>query len=94
MKKLILVCLVLFGLTGCASRYAGPAIIGGVIGYSIANSNRTETIIVQETHTISPQCDQFVTYNERNACERGARRRWQEEQRKRENEAYHQGYRR
>lgn len=90
MKKLLVLFVAVLALTGCANRYVGPALVGGVVGYSIANSSRP--VVVQEQVVIvSSQCNQYAYYNERAACERGARQRYYEEQRKRENEAYRQG---
>lgn len=97
MKKLLIVGAVsaVVLLSGCASRHAGPVIAGGVIGYAIgqhANQPRPvphpSVIIVQE---YSP-CDKYTLYNERQACQRGINQRIAEENRRRENEAYKQGY--
>lgn len=97
MKKLLVLFIALLALTGCANRYVGPALVGGVVGYSIANSHRPVVVhqapvVVQESVVIvSSQCNQYVYQPERAACERGARQRYYEEQRRRENEAYRQG---
>jgi hypothetical protein len=97
MKKLLIVGVVsaVFLLSGCASRHVGPAIVGGAIGYAIGqNANQprpmtqTTVVIVQEH---SP-CDKYTLYNERQACQRGINQRIAEENRRRENEAYKQGY--
>lgn len=49
---------------------------------------REEVMIIQN----SSHCDNFPTVGERLACERGVRQRILEEQRRREQEAYRQGY--
>lgn len=92
MKKLLVLIVVALALTGCASRYVAPAVIGGVVGYSIAN-NQHRTVVVQEQVVIvSTHCNQYAYHAERTACERGARQRYNEEQRKRESEAFRRGY--
>lgn len=91
MKKLLVLFVALFALTGCANRYVGPALVGGVVGYSIANSSRPVIVHQEPVVIVSTQCNQYAYYNERAACERGARQRYYEEQRRRENEAYRQG---
>ena len=99
MKKLLIIALATLALTGCANRYVGPAIVGGVVGYSIANS-QPRTVVVQQAPVydagtvviVSEQCNQYPFGPERTACERGARQRYMEEQRRREQEAYRRGY--
>lgn len=98
MKKLLIVALAGLALTGCANRYVGPALVGGAVGYSIANSNRpvivhqAPVVVHDQVVIVSDQCNHYPFGPERSACERGARQRYYEEQRKRENEAYRQGY--
>jgi hypothetical protein len=97
MKRLLIVALATLALTGCAHRYVGPALVGGAVGYTIANSHRPVVvhpgpIVIQEPVIIvSAQCNQYINPSERSACERGARQRYHEEQRRRDNEAYRQG---
>ena len=77
MKKLLVLFVAVLALTGCASRHVGPAIVGGVVGYSIANSQpRTVVVhqapvVVQEHIVIvNEQCNQYMNSTERLACER------------------------
>jgi hypothetical protein len=98
MKKLVMLAITTLALTGCASRYAGPAVVGGAIGYSIANS-QPRTVVIQQQPQIREQvivvnqyCGQYATQSEQVACNRGAQQRYNEEQRRRENEAYRAGY--
>ena len=41
---------------------------------------------------VAEQCNHYPFGPERSSCERGARQRYYEEQRRREHEAYRQGY--
>jgi hypothetical protein len=91
MKKLLALFVATLALTGCANRYVGPALVGGVVGYSIANSHRP-VVVQEQVIVVSAQCNQYAYQAERTACERGARQRYYEEQRRRENEAYRNGY--
>jgi len=97
MKKIILLSAVCASilLSGCASRYVGPAVLGGVVGYAIGQSanqprqvSQPNVIIVQE-HSL---CDKYTVYNERQSCLRGNSQRIAEDNRRREQEAYRQGY--
>jgi len=88
MKKLLIIGAV-FLLSGCASRHVGPAIVGGVIGYAIGQNANQPTVVIVQEH--SP-CDKYTLYNERQACQRGINQRIAEETRRRETEAYRQGY--
>jgi hypothetical protein len=92
MKKLIVLFVAVLALTGCAHRHVGPAIVGGVIGYSIANSQPRTVVVQEQVVIVNEQCNQYMNSTERLACERGARQRYLEEQRKRENDAYRRGY--
>ena len=99
MKKLLIIALAGLALTGCSGRYVGPALVGGAVGYALGSNNHPH-VVVQQGPTVvrdqvvimSDQCNQFPYAQERMACERGARQRFYEEQRKRETEAYRQGY--
>lgn len=92
MKKLLVLFVAVLSLTGCANRHVGPAIVGGVIGYSIANSQPRTVVVQEQVVIVNEQCNRYINSTERLACERGARQRYYEEQRKRENEAFRQGY--
>ena len=98
MKKIILLSAVCASilLSGCASRYVGPAVIGGVVGYAIGQSNNqphptqySPNVVIIQQH--SP-CDKYAVYNERQSCLRGNSQRIAEDNRRREQEAYKQGY--
>jgi hypothetical protein len=97
MKKLIVVFLALFALSGCANRYwVAPAVVGGVVGYSLAQP-RTVVVnqsapVVEQVVVVNDACSNYPTYSERSACERGTRQRYYEEQRRRDQEAYRRGY--
>lgn len=100
MKKLLVLILATLALTGCASR-TGTAIVAGTTGLIIGNAMAQPRVVLREpapvvTHEqviiVNNTCGQYQMHRERQACERGAHQRWQEEQRKRENEAYRQGY--
>jgi len=100
MKKLIYIlaaiCITLAS-SGCATRAQTAILAGGVgmvIGSAMAQPN---TVVVtqpmqEQVIIVNDSCQQFPTYNERAACSRGARQRYYEEQRKRENEAFRRGY--
>ena len=92
MKKILFLIVVVLALTGCASRYVAPAIVGGVVGYSIANSQPRVVVVQEQVVIVSTHCNQYAYHAERSACERGAKQRYAEEQRKRESEAYRRGY--
>ncbi len=100
MKKLLVLILATLALTGCASR-TGTAIVAGTTGLIIGNAMAQPRVVIREpapvvTHEqviiVNNVCGQYQLHSERAACERGARQRYMEEQRKRENEAYRQGY--
>jgi hypothetical protein len=96
MKKLVLITVLALATltTGCASRHAGPAIAGGIVGMAIGSAMaQPRPVVVQEQVVIvAHNCQVYTNPSERHACERGARQRFYEEQRKREAEAYRQGY--
>lgn len=104
MKKLILIPILVATLltTGCASRYAGPAIIGGVTGLIVGSAlSQPRTVVVQQAPVrvvqqeqvviVNDHCNQFYSPGERDACARGARQRYFEEQRRKEDQAFRQG---
>ena len=98
MKRIILLSVVGVSrlLSGCASRYAGPAVLGGVIGYAIGQNNNQQRAIVHSPNVVIVQeysvCDKYALYNERQSCLRGNSQRIVEDNRRREQEAYRQGY--
>ncbi len=96
MKKLIIIAVGLFALSGCAHNgWVGPAVVGGVVGYTIAQPRTvivTPAPEVENVVIVNDACAQYPTYSERAACERGARQRYYEEKRKRDQEAYRRGY--
>lgn len=92
--KLLVVAVALLALGGCATR-TGTAIVAGTTGMIIGSAmSQPRTVFVQQDHVIvvNDACNRYTTYNERSACERGARQRYYEEQRRRDNEAYRAGY--
>lgn len=97
MKKLLFSIIVLTALSGCANYYSGqPVPVGGVVGYTFVSP---QAVVVTQTAPVVEQfiirndaCSQYPTYSEKNACERGARARFYEEKRRREQEAYRRGY--
>lgn len=94
--KLLVVAVALLALSGCATR-TGTAIVAGTTGMIIGSAiSQQRTVVVQHAHEqviiVNDACNRYVTYNERTACERGARQRYYEEQRRRDNEAFRQGY--
>lgn len=98
--KLLIAVIALLALSGCATR-TGTAIVAGTAGMIIGNSMaQPRTVVVREAPVVAPErviiindaCARYHTYGERSACERGARQRYYEEQRRRDNEAYRQGY--
>ena len=92
MKKLLVVVLATLALTGCANR-AGTAIVAGTTGLIIGNAMAQPRVVTHEQVIIvNSACNQYQLHSERAACERGSRQRHYEEQRKREAEAYRQGY--
>ena len=104
MKKIILVstiALALFTTTGCATR-TGTAILAGgtgvIVGSMLAQprpvyvSPAPVHVVQQEQVVIvNEQCNRYYSQGERDACARGARQRYYEDQRRRENEAFRQG---
>lgn len=100
MKKLLILIVATLALTGCATR-TGTAVLAGTTGLIIGNAMAQPRVVLREPATVvtheqviivNNTCAQYHLQSERAACERGARQRWQEEQRKRENDAYRQGY--
>jgi hypothetical protein len=92
MKKLLILVVATLALTGCASR-TGTAIVAGTTGLIIGNAMaQPRTVTHEQVIIINNTCTQYQLHSERAACERGARQRYYEEQRKREAEAYRQGY--
>lgn len=105
MKKLILIPIVALTLltTGCASRYGTGMLIGGATGLIVGSAlAQPRTVIVQDATPVrvvtqeqvvivNEQCNRFYSSRERDACARGARQRYNEEQRRRENDAYRSG---
>ena len=99
MKKIILLSAVRASLllSGCATRYAGPAVLGGVIGYAIGqNNNQQRPVIMHSPNVVIVReysvCDKYALYNERQSCLRGNSQRIVEDNRRREQEACRQGY--
>lgn len=102
MKKFAIIFLVASTalLSGCATRTGTALLAGGagvLVGSAIASHANAQprTVIVQERPAViivAEQCQHYPHYTaERAACERGARQRYYEEQRRRENEAYRTG---
>jgi hypothetical protein len=92
MKKLLILIVATLALTGCASR-TGTAIVAGTTGLIIGNAMAQPRVVTHEQVIIvNSICTQYQLHSERAACERGSRQRHYEEQRKREAEAYRQGY--
>lgn len=105
MKKFLIIATVAIAstvLSGCATRTGTALLAGGagvLVGSAIANHanahSHPRTVVVQERSAVvivAEQCQHYPHYTaERAACERGARQRYYEEQRRRENEAYRTG---
>jgi len=103
MKKLILISALALTMltTGCATRTQTALLAGGtgvVIGSMLAQprpiyvSPPTTRVIQQEQVVIiNEQCSRYYSQGEQEACARGARQRYYEEQRRKENEAFRQG---
>lgn len=102
MKKFAIIGLVasVMLLPGCATRTGTALLAGGagvLIGSAIVNHANAQprTVIVQERPSVvivAEQCQHYPHYTaERTSCERGARQRYYEDLRRRENEAYKAG---
>jgi len=97
--KLLIALVAVVALSGCATR-TGTAILAGTTGVIIGSAMSQPRVVVREvpvvTHEqvviVNDTCNRYPLHSERVACERGARQRYNEEQRKRENEAYRAGY--
>lgn len=97
--KLLIALVAVAALSGCATR-TGTAIVAGTAGMVLGSAMAQPRVVVREvpvvTHEqviiVNDACNRYPSHNERVACERGARQRYNEEQRKRENEAYRAGY--
>lgn len=90
--KLLIGIVAVLALSGCATR-TGTTIVAGTAGMVIGNAMaQPRTVVVYDAPVIHYNCTHFYTHSERVACERGARQRYYEEQRRRDNEAYRQGY--
>ena len=94
MKKLLIAIVATLALTGCASR-TGTAVLAGTTGLIIGNAMAQppyRVVTHERVIIVNSTCTQYQLHSDRAACERGARQRHYEEQRKREQEAYRQGY--
>jgi len=94
MKKLLIAIVATLALTGCASR-TGTAVLAGTTGLIIGNAMaqpQHRVVTHEQVIIVNSTCSQYQLHSERAACERGTRQRHYEEQRKREAEAYRQGY--
>lgn len=97
LKKIAVISFITLSLSACGhhQNWAGPAVVGGVVGYSMGSSR---PIVVQEQVIVQPSirpdysvCNQW-SWQEREACFRGAENRARQEQARRIQQAYHQGY--
>ena len=94
MKKLLIAIVATMALTGCASR-TGTAVLAGTTGLIIGNAMaqpQHRVVTHEQVIIVNSACAQYQFHSDRAACERGTRQRYYEEQRKREQEAYRQGY--
>jgi hypothetical protein len=100
LKKIIGSTLVLVSLAGCGhhQHWVAPAVVGVAVGHAIAQSNqpqvRTEQVIVVQPARVIVDysvCNQW-NYQERESCFRGVEARARQEQARRNQEAYRQGY--
>ena len=97
--KVLIIAVAMLALSGCATR-TGTAILAGTAGMIIGSAVAQPRVMVREvpvvTHEqviiVNSACGQFQLHSERLACERGARQRYNEEQRRRETDAYRAGY--
>lgn len=99
LKKLAVISFVVTGLSACGhhQHWVAPAVVGGVIGYAVASSNNAP-VVVQEQVIIQTStrpnysvCSQW-NWQEREACFKGAENRARQEQSRRVQQAYRQGY--
>jgi hypothetical protein len=99
LKKVAVISFVALSLSACGHRqhWVAPAVVGGVVGYAIASSN-SQPVVVQEQVIVQPStrpdysvCNQW-SWQEREACFRGAENRARQEQARRVQKAYQQGY--
>jgi hypothetical protein len=99
LKKVAVISFVALSLSACGHHqyWVAPAVVGGAVGYAIANSNNhpvviQEQVIVQSsTRPDYSVCSQW-SWQEREACFRGAESRARQEQARRVQQAYQQGY--
>lgn len=98
--KLLIAALAIVALSGCATR-TGTAIVAGTAGMVLGSAmSQPRTVVVREAPVVTHEqvvivngvCNHYPSYQERTACERGVRQRYNEEQRRRENDAYRAGY--
>lgn len=89
--KLLIVGIALVALGGCATR-TGTAIVAGTTGVIIGNAMAQRPVVVYDAPVVHSNCHHYYYHSERSACERGVRQRYYEEQRRRDNDAYRQGY--
>lgn len=90
--KLLIVGIAVVALTGCATR-TGTAIVAGTAGMVIGTAMaQPRTVVVYDPPVVHYNCSHYYYHSERSACERGVRQRYYEEQRRRDNDAYRQGY--
>jgi len=97
--KLLIALVAVVALSGCATR-TGTAILAGTTGVIIGSAMSQPRVVVREvpvvTHEqvviVNDACNRYYSHSERVACERGARQRYYEEQRRRDNEAFRSGY--
>lgn len=87
-------------VTGCATRTQTALLAGGagvVVGSMLSQprpvyvSPPVSVVHQEQVVIVNEQCNRYYTPGEQQACIRGARQRYYEEQRRRENEAYRQG---
>ena len=65
LKKIVLITAVVSSLTGCASNQVGPAVVGGLIGYSMAQQSQSRVYVEQQIiHPVNPsryaQCEIYL----------------------------------
>ena len=65
LKKVALITALVASLTGCASNQVGPAIVGGLIGYGMAQQSQPRVYVEQQViHPINSnryaQCERYL----------------------------------
>lgn len=65
LKKLALITALVASLTGCANNQVGPAVVGGLIGYGMAQQSQSRVYVEQQVirpinHNRHAQCEIYL----------------------------------